>query len=133
MRVNGRLDRPANSISTFSLRAFAVIAAFFALAMTPFFLASMGRNLQHPISINVRRQALPDGSVAIRASEAPNGRPLTIRVMRIDDGPELKPGSLHVMLMKLNRDLKAGDTFNLTLKYEKAGEVPVQVKVQPAN
>jgi copper(I)-binding protein len=46
---------------------------------------------------------------------------------------ELKPGSLHVMLMKLNRDLKTGDTFSLTLEFEKAGEMTVEVKVQAAN
>lgn len=46
---------------------------------------------------------------------------------------ELKPGSLHVMLMKLNKELKPGDTFALTLKYQKAGDMTVQVKVQPAN
>jgi periplasmic copper chaperone A len=46
---------------------------------------------------------------------------------------ELKPGSLHIMLMKLNKELKAGDTFPLTLKYQKAGDMTVQVKVQAAN
>ncbi len=46
---------------------------------------------------------------------------------------ELKPGSLHVMLMKLNKELKTGDTFPLTLRYQKAGEMTVPVKVQPAN
>jgi len=46
---------------------------------------------------------------------------------------ELKPGSLHIMLMGLNKELKTGDTFLLTLKYQKAGEMTVQVKVQPAN
>jgi periplasmic copper chaperone A len=46
---------------------------------------------------------------------------------------ELKPGSLHIMLMKLNQDLKTGDVFPLTLKYQNAGDMPVQVKVQPAN
>jgi copper(I)-binding protein len=46
---------------------------------------------------------------------------------------ELKPGSLHIMLMKLNKDLKAGDTFPVTLKYQKAGNMTVQVKVQPAS
>ena len=46
---------------------------------------------------------------------------------------ELKPGSLHIMLMKLNKDLKTGDTFPLTLKYQNAGDQTIQVKVQPAN
>jgi len=46
---------------------------------------------------------------------------------------ELKPGSLHIMLMTLNKDLKAGDTFPLTLKFQNAGEMTIQVKVQSAN
>jgi periplasmic copper chaperone A len=46
---------------------------------------------------------------------------------------ELKPGSLHIMLMKLNKDLKSGDTFPLTLSYQKAGDMTVQVKVQAPN
>jgi copper(I)-binding protein len=43
---------------------------------------------------------------------------------------ELKPGGLHVMLMELKAPLKQGDTIPLTLKFEKAGDVPVTVAVQ---
>lgn len=46
---------------------------------------------------------------------------------------ELKPGSLHIMLFELNRDLKAGDTFNLTLRFEKGPESAVQVQVRAEN
>jgi copper(I)-binding protein len=42
---------------------------------------------------------------------------------------ELKPGGLHVMFMGLKQPLKAGDTFPLTLRFEKAGDVKVDVKV----
>jgi copper(I)-binding protein len=42
---------------------------------------------------------------------------------------ELKPGGLHVMLIGLRKDLKAGDTFPITLRFQDAGEVSVQVKV----
>ena len=42
---------------------------------------------------------------------------------------ELKPGGLHIMLMGLKAPLKAGDTFPLTLRFEKAGEVTVTVNV----
>jgi periplasmic copper chaperone A len=45
---------------------------------------------------------------------------------------ELKPGSLHIMFMGLKAPLKAGDSFPLTLKFEKAGEVKVEMKVQAA-
>ena len=41
----------------------------------------------------------------------------------------LKPGGLHIMFMGLSQPLKAGDSFPLTLRFEKAGEVKVDVKV----
>ena len=46
---------------------------------------------------------------------------------------ELKPGSLHVMLFGLSKELKTGDTFPLTLRYEKGGENTVQVQVKTKN
>ena len=45
---------------------------------------------------------------------------------------ELKPGGLHLMLMGLKAPLKAGETVPVTLKFEKAGEVTVQLKVEAA-
>lgn len=47
---------------------------------------------------------------------------------------EFKPGGLHVMLMDLKKDLAEGDTFQVTLTFEKSGEktVDVTVKAQPA-
>ena len=43
---------------------------------------------------------------------------------------ELKPGAFHLMLVGLKAPLKAGDTFPMTLKFEKAGEVVVTVNVE---
>lgn len=43
---------------------------------------------------------------------------------------ELKPGGYHVMFIGLKAPLKAGDSFPATLKFEKAGEVTVSVKVE---
>ncbi|OBU87797.1 copper chaperone PCu(A)C [Chromobacterium subtsugae] len=40
------------------------------------------------------------------------------------------PGSYHVMLMGLKQPLNKGDHFPLTLKFEKAGSVTVDVVVQ---
>ena len=42
---------------------------------------------------------------------------------------ELKPGGLHLMFTGLKQPLNAGDSFPLTLRFEKAGDVTVQVKV----
>lgn len=43
---------------------------------------------------------------------------------------ELKPGGFHIMLIGLTRKLSAADTFDLTLQFERQGEVPVQVQVE---
>jgi copper(I)-binding protein len=44
---------------------------------------------------------------------------------------EMKPGEgYHLMLMGLQQPLKAGERFTLTLRFEKAGKVDVQVPVE---
>jgi len=44
----------------------------------------------------------------------------------------LKPGGVHIMLMGLRQPLKEGATFPLTVSFEKAGPVEVQVLVRKA-
>jgi periplasmic copper chaperone A len=56
-------------------------------------------------------------------------------VPAIDLGPaaklEMKPGDgYHLMLMGLRQPLKAGERFPLTLQFEKAGKLEVEVSVQ---
>lgn len=43
---------------------------------------------------------------------------------------ELKPGGLHIMFTGLKAPLKEGTSFPMTLRFEKAGEVTVEVKVE---
>ncbi|MCU0490707.1 MAG: copper chaperone PCu(A)C [Chloroflexaceae bacterium] len=43
---------------------------------------------------------------------------------------ELKPGGFHVMLIGLKRDLKVGDTVNLTLTLQNAGTLNVAATVR---
>ena len=45
----------------------------------------------------------------------------------------LQPGALHIMLIGLKAPLKAGDKFPLKLKFEKAGELTVEVEVEAAS
>jgi copper(I)-binding protein len=59
-----------------------------------------------------------------------------MKMRRIDDiaiepgkSVTLKPGGLHIMLMDLKQPLKEGETIDLTLVFEKAGEVAVKVPV----
>ncbi len=44
----------------------------------------------------------------------------------------LKPGGLHIMLMRLTRTLKKGEKFPLTLTFERAGTVTVEVAIKSA-
>ena len=43
---------------------------------------------------------------------------------------ELKPGAHHLMFMELKKQLKQGDKVPVTLKFEKAGEVKVELTVE---
>jgi copper(I)-binding protein len=43
---------------------------------------------------------------------------------------ELKPGGFHLMLVGLNEDLTPGMTYDLTLTFEKTGEVTIMVTVR---
>lgn len=46
------------------------------------------------------------------------------------DAVVFSPGGFHVMLVGLTRDLKKGDTFDITLVFENAGEKKVTVTVR---
>jgi len=43
---------------------------------------------------------------------------------------ELKPGGYHIMMMELKAPLKVGDRFPLTLTFEKAGPVTIDIVVE---
>jgi len=43
---------------------------------------------------------------------------------------ELKPGGYHLMFMELKAPLKQGDKVPVTLKFEKAGDVKVELSVE---
>jgi len=43
---------------------------------------------------------------------------------------EFKKGGLHVMLMSVSRQLKVGDSVQLTLNFEKAGKITLEVPVK---
>jgi copper(I)-binding protein len=42
----------------------------------------------------------------------------------------LKPGSYHVMLIGIKRDLKVGDTFSIDLQFEDSGTIRVEPEVR---
>jgi copper(I)-binding protein len=42
----------------------------------------------------------------------------------------LRPGGSHLMLVDITRPLKKGERFPVTLRFERAGELQVEVEVQ---
>ncbi len=61
-----------------------------------------------------------------------------MKMRRISDGLEipaggevaLKPGGYHMMFMKLNAQLKAGEKRKATLQFEKAGTIDIEFNVE---
>ena len=56
-------------------------------------------------------------------------RPVDALDVKPGDSIQLKPGGLHIMLTNLKEALKQGQHFPLTLEFEKAGRVEVEVTV----
>jgi len=78
-----------------------------------------------PVSgtVELHLMAVKDGVMTMREVEGgieiPAGETVT-----------LAPGGLHVMMMGLKSKLVEGETFPLTLTFEKAGTVTVEIKVE---
>ncbi|MFN3870895.1 MAG: copper chaperone PCu(A)C [Aquificaceae bacterium] len=64
--------------------------------------------------------------------ETVEGKMRRIKALEIPAGSkvELKPGGYHIMLINLNKPLKEGDKVEITLKFEKSGEVKVEAPVK---
>ena len=58
-------------------------------------------------------------------------RPVDALDVKPGDSIQLKPGGLHIMLTNLKQALKQGEHFPLTLDFEKAGRIEVEVTVLP--
>ena len=56
-------------------------------------------------------------------------RPIEGLAVPAGQAVELKPGGTHIMFMGLKQTLKNGAHFPLTLRFEKAGEVKVEMRV----
>ena len=76
------------------------------------------------------------GEVQVHTVDMTDG---IMRMRQLADGLEipagetvtLKPGSFHIMLMQLQEPLAQGTTVPLTLTFEQAGDMEVELAVQP--
>jgi periplasmic copper chaperone A len=59
-------------------------------------------------------------------------RPLADVPVKAGGSAQFKPDGMHIMLLGLKHPLKAGDSFPLTLTFDKAGAIETMVKVTKA-
>jgi hypothetical protein len=104
--------------------------------------ASVGRNGAAFVTL-VNRSDTDDRLVAAKSDVSPRAELHThlmdgnvMRMRPVDAIPVpagetvmLKPGGLHVMFIGLNKKLVEGESFPLTLVFEKAGEIEVTVPI----
>lgn len=73
-------------------------------------------------TVQVHRHVITDGIARMRPVDGVD--------LPVGGSVILKPGGDHLMLLGLKKPLKQGETFPMTLKFEKAGAVKVNVKVE---
>jgi len=105
--------------------------------------ASVGRNGAAFVTV-VNKGGSDDRLVAVKSDISPKVELHThimdgtvMRMRKLDDIPvpagksvTLKPGGLHVMIVGLKKKLVEGESFPLTLVFEKAGEITVPVAIK---
>ena len=74
-------------------------------------------------TLQIHEMKVVNGIMKMR--EIPGGLPVPA-----GSSVTLKPGGYHVMLIDLNKPLKVGEKFPLTLVFEKAGKVSIEVPVE---
>lgn len=73
-------------------------------------------------AVELHKTEMKDGVMSmspVAAMDVPAGGELT-----------LKPGEFHIMLIGLNKDIKADDTIKVKLQFEKAGPMEVTAKAR---
>lgn len=70
-------------------------------------------------------------SVRIRAAVDGEGQWLDVIDLKPGDPLALAPWREHLWLMDLNRKLREGDAFEMTLDFGEAGSLTVQVEIEP--
>jgi hypothetical protein len=79
-----------------------------------------------PLTANVQlHEVITEGSTS-KMQEKPGGFPIPVNGML-----ELKPGAFHIMMLDLKDPVIEGQTVEITLTFEKAGEVTIVAVAKP--
>jgi periplasmic copper chaperone A len=84
------------------------------------------------LGISTRVAQRVEMHVTERAGEVMKMRQVKAFEIPARESYTLRPGGSHLMLVDLAQPLKKGERFTMTLRFERAGEVPVELEVQEA-
>lgn len=110
-------------------RATAVLARTGAVYLT---LANQGAELDHLLGVATPRARKARLHSHIVADGIVKMRPVKAIEISPGDPAVLQPGGFHIMLMGLEAPLEAGTAFPLTLSFERAGAIEVEIRVENA-
>ena len=79
-----------------------------------------------PVAAEVQLHTMTMDGGIMRMRQVTDGIAIPAR-----DSVELKPGGYHIMFMGLKRQLRQGERVPVTLRFQRAGNVTVQLAVQP--
>lgn len=89
--------------------------------------------LHETVMADMGDEAISDDSMSDDGMEDMGGAMTMQQVSSIDlaagETVSLEPGGLHIMLLDLTEPLQSGETFDLTLQFETAGEMVVEIEV----
>jgi copper(I)-binding protein len=88
-----------------------------------------GGTADHLVSVSSTAAKMAHLHTTIMENDVMKMRALDALEIPVGGMAILKPGSTHVMFMGLNAPLKEGETFPLTLEFEKAGTLEITANV----
>jgi hypothetical protein len=95
-------------------------------------ISNAGAEADRLLRASTARAARVELHTIIREGDVMKMREVTAIDVPAGGKAELKPGGFHVMLLGLDKPLREGEAFVLTLDFEKAGKVDVTVAVEKA-
>ena len=95
-------------------------------------IANKGKTADRLVSAAASVAGTVELHTTVKDGEVMRMRPVAAIDIPAGGGAKLQPGGLHVLLIGLTKPLKEGESFPLTLTFEKAGKVEVKVEVQKA-
>jgi len=97
-----------------------------------FSVTAQGDTPDRLVAVETPRAAKAEMHTQIMDGDVMKMRPVTAIEVNPGEPTVLKPGGLHIMLIGLTQPMREKERFPMTLTFEKAGQVEVQIAVEAA-